>query len=77
MVRSDVPLTERKCTTMRNCTNPRGARFLVPGFLELLMYGRIFDPEMGPYPPRVRGTSIMDPSQPAISPWGWGFPRVW
>ena len=33
---------------------PGGSPFFVPGLSELLRYGRISHPGMGPYPPRVR-----------------------
>ena len=32
----------------------RGMTVFVPSLLELLMYGRIYDPGMGTYPPRMR-----------------------
>ena len=35
------------------------------------MCGRIYDPGMRPYPPRVRRKST-NPSQSAIDQWGWG-----
>ena len=31
----------------------RGVTVFVPGVLDLYIYGRIFDPGKGPYPPRV------------------------
>ena len=34
----------------------------VPGLLELLRYGRIFFPQMKPYPPRVRRDLDVIPS---------------
>ena len=35
------------------------------------MCGKIYDPGMRPYPPRVRRKST-NPSQSAIDQWGWG-----
>ena len=44
----------------------------LPDLLELYMYGILYGPGRERYPPRVRRNST-NPSQSAISQWGWGF----
>ena len=45
----------------------RGTTVFVPDLMELQIYGRIYEPGMGPYPPRVA---------PAKRTPGWGFHTV-
>ena len=55
----------------------RGKSVFVPGLSELYMYGRIYDPGMGTYPPRDALALCTSPNQSAVGRWGWGFHTMW
>ena len=89
-----APANQQPASGVRDSTpcravSTREISVFVPGLLELYIYGRISDAEIGTYPPRVRrdldvgprvysrralATGNMSPSQSAISQWG-GFPH--
>jgi len=47
-----------------------------PGGSPLYMYGRIYDPRMGPHYPRLTLALFSSPRQSAIGRWGSGFHTV-